>query len=189
MPVDLDYFTDGQPVDRESLCDCPLEYIPLSLNSSLYKTFYRGYIQLFEIIHTILETTKAPLTKSGVQSSVQQNSFEFGDASFYYVKGGRTEYAFDALTDGSMGNGMVDIVYTGEGRSCDDYINLPECENDLEYGLVRYMLGLDPTVRWGPYTDEDVVFFRPEDNGPDMVDSSDEEEYYSEENDGTASDD
>ncbi|KAG5717938.1 Proteasome subunit alpha type-4 [Termitomyces sp. T112] len=134
--------------DPDMLVDCVSDYLPPHLYSSIYETFYIGWQSIFTVIADFLDRTGQPLsTDTIVARSASETS-----AKFFFEKGGQVVYAFDALTDGALqqsplGDGFFEQVWQDQ----DVWIKLPRCENDLEFNLVRQMLGLTRNVRWGPY--------------------------------------
>ena len=124
-------------------------YLPRRLHLSIFKTFYRGYQAIFECIHHHLSNTDLPL--------ILESITPFDSAvDFYLGKGGKIEYALDALTDEAkdqspFGDGTFDELWEDEEEVGKNFTELPRCDNDLEFDLVRRMLGLDPRVQWGPY--------------------------------------
>ncbi|KAG6877051.1 hypothetical protein C0993_010738 [Termitomyces sp. T159_Od127] len=112
------------------------------------KTFYVGWQSIFVVIADFLNKTNQPLS---VDAILARSAPERG-VNFFFSKGGRVEYAFDALTDGALqqsplGDGEFEEVWKDDAV----WTEMPVCENDLEFGLVRQMLGLGRNVRWGPY--------------------------------------
>ncbi|KAG6861927.1 hypothetical protein C0995_009877 [Termitomyces sp. Mi166 len=132
----------------EMLVDCVSDYLPPHLYSSMYKTFYIGWKTIFTVIADFLDRTGQPLSAHTIAArSVSERSVDF-----FLNKGGRVEYAFDALTDGALqqsplGDGFFEQIWQDE----EVWIKLPVCDNDLEFHLVRQMLGLTRSGRWGPY--------------------------------------
>ncbi|KAG6916021.1 hypothetical protein DXG01_008790 [Tephrocybe rancida] len=164
--------------NTKSLMDCVSDYIPENLYPSFYKTFYVGYQSIFHVIDVFLAQTDFPLSvKAVTEIAIKQNGVDF-----YFGKGGKVEYAFDALTDGAkaqspLGDGYFDWIF----EEVEVYTSLPVCSNDLKFDLVRQRLGLTRDVCWGPYNDSllNTTLFVPKDNEGD----SDEMDIDSEEDD------
>ncbi|GLB40821.1 hypothetical protein LshimejAT787_0900360 [Lyophyllum shimeji] len=152
MDQEMSRFKRGVPhEDPTSLCDNASDYLPPHLHQSVFKTFYVGYQSVFFAIYLLLETTDLPLSKAAI---AQRVAGEEG-ARFFFGKGGKIEYAFDAITDvareqSPLGDSAFEESF-GEDK---EYASLPKCENDLEFDLVRRMIGLDPKMKWGPYDGE-----------------------------------
>ncbi|KAG6908196.1 hypothetical protein DXG01_005785 [Tephrocybe rancida] len=61
---------------------------------------------------------------------------------FFFDKGGRIEYAFDAIMDSALKQSyLVDGGFEQMHSSDREFTTLPTCDNDLEFDLVRRMLG------------------------------------------------
>jgi hypothetical protein len=87
---------------------------------------------------------------------------DFRSVRFYIDKGGRIEYVLDCVTslareqsadtgDGTFDEMMAEDLGQGPGGDELPWRGLPRCANDVEFDLVRGMLGLDQTNVWGPY--------------------------------------
>ncbi|KAG6895477.1 hypothetical protein C0992_001071 [Termitomyces sp. T32_za158] len=147
-PLTMGLFESRVPCDPGMLFDCVSDYLPPHLHSSVYETFYTGWQSIFAAIADFLNSTDDPLSAGAI---VARSARKRG-VDFFFRKGGRVEYAFDALTDGALrqspfGDGFFEQVW----RDQDVWIEMPVCENDLGFDLVRQMLGLARNVRWGPY--------------------------------------
>lgn len=165
-----DLFKDRVPCsDPGMLFDCVSDYLPTHLHSSMYKTFYIGWQSIFAVIADFLNGTSQPLSADAIVArSAPERS-----ADFFFRKGGRVEYAFDALTDVALQQSPSgDRDFEDTWRDQDVWIEMPVCENDLEFDLVRQMLGLSPNVRWGPYRGlTSIESSEGEDSGSDSEDS------------------
>ena len=177
-------FHRGKPhEDPDNLFDNASDYLPRYLHPFLFKTFYKGYQVIFDGIHDYLFKTNLPLVVETLPELLSHNT----DVQFFLSKGGKYEYALDAVThvvkeQSPLGDGTFEETWEYE----DEYTGLVRCENDLEFDLVRRMVGLDPRVRWGPYYEpvrqEDIDILRraglPFDFGdPEDMDDDDEDEY------------
>ncbi|KIJ65695.1 hypothetical protein HYDPIDRAFT_39613 [Hydnomerulius pinastri MD-312] len=172
----------------EATTEMSLDYIPRYLFPHLYKTFYKGNLAVFKGIslvlgrsglqsanHSNLLATCIP-TPAAVLATLENDGwFDYFDTQavrFYLQRGGRVEYALDAITHrskemSSLGDGDFDAMWDGSGihaaeNSEDEasetsqlWRSLPHCNNDLEFGMVRRQLGLNPRASWGPYDMED----------------------------------
>ncbi|PBK66910.1 hypothetical protein ARMSODRAFT_1046286 [Armillaria solidipes] len=176
MPEGLEYFTPRQVIDIPTLL-LASDYLPLQLHSSLYKTFYAGYISVFGALYDLLENSNASLSLDKV-NQVARNDIS---TNFYFQRGGKVEYALDAIIDGALnqswlGDGEFHAIFDNDKN----YMALPKCANDLEFQLVRDMLGLTADRPWGPYNgrrnyDPFEMYVDSEDEGEDGDDSEDEE--------------
>lgn len=157
MEQNMDTFRRGKPLgDPNSLFDNSSDYLPRQFRSSMYKTFYKGYQALFNAIYVMTHKPIIPLTVANLASFVVGSS----DVSFYLNKGGRYEYALDAVTSvareqSCLGDGTFEELYEDEAEVGTKYTGLPRCANDLEFELVRRLVGLDPNLQWGPHYDLD----------------------------------
>ncbi|KAK0461730.1 ankyrin repeat family protein [Desarmillaria tabescens] len=178
MPDSLEYFTPRQAIDIHTLLlVVASDYLPQQLHSSLYKTFYAGYISIFGALYNLLENSSASFSLD-IVNQVARNDFS---ADFYFQRGGKVEYALDAITDSALnqsllGDGEFHAVFDDDK----DYRALPKCANDLEFQLVRDMLGLTADRPWGPYSshrnrDPSEMYVDSEDSEEDEDDSEDEE--------------
>ncbi|KAF9456663.1 ankyrin repeat family protein [Collybia nuda] len=157
MEQNMYMFKRGKPLeDMDGLFDISTDYLPWGLRSSMYKTFYKGYQTLFATIYAISGSVNTPATVTSLASLVAGNP----DVSCYLSKGGRYEYALDAVTSvareqSCLGDGTFDEMYEDEAEVGTEFTGLLKCANDLEFELVRRLIGLDPEERWGPYYDMD----------------------------------
>ncbi|KAK0499665.1 ankyrin repeat family protein [Armillaria luteobubalina] len=179
MPDNLEYFTPRQVIDiRTLLLDVASDYLPLQLHSSLYKTFYAGYISVFGALYDLLHNSNASFSLD------KANQVAWNDIStnFYFQRGGKVEYALDAIIDGALDQSWLgDREFHVMFDTDKDYMALPKCANDLEFQLVRDMLGLTADRPWGPYSRRNYDPFElyvdseDEDEGEDGDNSEDEE--------------
>ncbi|KAK0439244.1 ankyrin repeat family protein [Desarmillaria tabescens] len=150
LPMDLSSFTRGEALDAsEEMIGCgTTAYLPPALQRNMFKSFYRGFTTIFEVIYKILKNdSQIPKLQDIERDAV----FEWG-TSFYFSKGGRVEYALDAVTaiakeQSNLGDGTFYETFGGD----EGFVRLPECVNDEEFEMVRVMLGLDPRKCWGPF--------------------------------------
>ncbi|KAJ7655625.1 ankyrin repeat family protein [Mycena polygramma] len=149
MPMNFDRFTKGQPFDDPtSMLDSPSDFIPPALYPNFYLSFYKGYCNVLRAINLLLTSTDEVLSATKIRHSLEADR----DAQFFFQKGGRIEYAFDSITycardQSPLGDDTFFELF-GDDK---DWVSLPKCANDLEFKLVRMMLGLDDGQRWGPY--------------------------------------
>lgn len=187
----------GKPLETFILLDNQRSFLPLPLHCN-FKTFYSGYRHLFLIVAhlfkggvpTIDYVNEELVRMRRYESTTPIQYIDSRAVEFYTNKGGRAEYVLDCITSSAMENsadaGDGEFERTmDEGTSdgtpdsvVDTYIQrwqeLPRCDNDREYDLVRRMLGMDPMRRWGPYrlaTNRHAFDF-----GSDLETDTDEEE-------------
>ncbi|KIJ65696.1 hypothetical protein HYDPIDRAFT_131072 [Hydnomerulius pinastri MD-312] len=157
-----------------------MAYIPRELLTNLYQTFYKGYIAVFKGISSTLQVRSHGQSTSPIPVHTAVRIALLGDPAvdFYLQKGGRIEFALDAVTHGAkeqspLGDGEFDALWEDDTDESGRLWNsLPKCRNDLEFDLVRRQLGLDPTVRWGPYSLHDNRDL----GGVDQLDSDDDDD-------------
>ncbi|KAK0491408.1 ankyrin repeat family protein [Armillaria novae-zelandiae] len=168
MPDNLEYFTPRQVIDiRTLLLDVASDYLPLQLHSSLYKTFYAGYISVFGTLYDLLHNSNDSFSLDKV-NLIARNDIS---THFYFQRGGKVEYALDAIIDGALDQSWLgDREFHAMFDTDKDYMALPKCANDLEFQLVRDMLGLTADRPWGPYSHRNHEPFEMH------VDSEDEDE-------------
>jgi hypothetical protein len=167
-------FRRGEPHDNpDYLFDNASDYLPHHLHPVLFKTFYKGYQTIFQGIHDCLSKTNLPLIVEALPAFLSDKY----DVQFYLSKGGKYEYAVDAVISvvkeqSPLGDSTFEETWLDEDAVGKDFTGLVVCENDLEFDLVRKMAGLDPRLRWGPYNeptqqediDEDVGMFSDDDD-------------------------
>ncbi|KAF9479090.1 hypothetical protein BDN70DRAFT_834943 [Pholiota conissans] len=175
MGTELLYFKPHQPRSEETLLCGSTSYLPLALQAQIYKTFFEGFRSLFGIIARTLADSS-----NSIPTLEQFRAKAVGEpgVGFYFNKGGRIEYAWDAvisiakdqsaLGDNEFENNWDDPEEPfREGQ----YANLPKCANDLAFDLVRRKLGIDPMIANGPYyerdEDEDAGMFDEDDDDDD----------------------
>ncbi|RDB16562.1 hypothetical protein Hypma_002762 [Hypsizygus marmoreus] len=171
-------FLQGEPVDfSESVPDPACDFLPPRLHKAVLKTFYRGYLSIFEVIDEFLSHSPSdiPLTVAAI---AQLASTREG-VSFYLSKGGKYEYALDAVTfiieeQSDLGDGTFEEEWAEDA----EYNGLPLCVNDMDFAMVRRLVGLDPTMLWGPYIERGEVRLGglSEEKDEDEYDSEDEGE-------------
>ncbi|KAJ7503118.1 ankyrin repeat family protein [Mycena galericulata] len=169
MPMNFESFKKGQPATTKQIMtmDFPSGFIPPALYPNLYLSFYRGYSNILEGIRLFLDASEGALSAERVLPFIKMDSH----SKFYFAKGGRIEYAFDAITRATQdASPLADDTFSELYRDDEDWVTLPTCANDLEFKLVRAMLGLDIPLgmpggqEWGPY---DV--FEDDDDGLDTI--------------------
>ena len=133
-------FRGGEPLD--DLLPPQFDSIPERVRANMTKTFYFGFINLFKALNIVLrEANKAPSI-----SDVQALAYRDTNAAFYFGKGGKVEYAIDALVNSteeasSLIDGTFEELYEDENETDDSFRRLPKCANDLEFGLVKRKMG------------------------------------------------
>ncbi|KAF7362384.1 Ankyrin repeat family protein [Mycena venus] len=152
MPLNFDMFTKGRPADPSaiSMMDNPSDFIPPALYPNFYLSFYKGYCEVLRAIYNLLTTTDEVLSATGVMRFLEPTR----STEFFFQKGGRIEYAFDSITHCAQEQSPLgDDTFSETFGDYKDWVILPTCANDLEFQLVRTMIGLDRSQRWGPYHD------------------------------------
>ncbi|KAJ7187765.1 hypothetical protein C8R46DRAFT_1052489 [Mycena filopes] len=148
MPMEFDTFSEGQPSNPGDMMDNPSRFIPPSLRPNFYLSFYKGYCDVLRAVYLLLSNTNQILSVATVTPFLTNDD----DSRFFFQNGGRTEFAFDAITQGAKdASSLCDNTMTDTFG--DDWASLPTCANDLEFQLVREMLGLHIDGEWGPYDD------------------------------------
>ncbi|KAG7447836.1 uncharacterized protein BT62DRAFT_993416 [Guyanagaster necrorhizus] len=149
LPMDLGSFTRGEALDAsDTMIGCgTLDYLPPALQRRMFKS-YIGFTTVFKVIHKILRNdTQVPTLRD-----IKHDAALERDISFFKSEGGRVEYVLDALTTIAKKNSRLrDGTFYKTFGNDEDFLRLPECVNDDEFEMVRVMLGLDPSVGWGPY--------------------------------------
>ncbi|KAK7057664.1 ankyrin repeat family protein [Favolaschia claudopus] len=172
MPMNFDMFTKGRPQNPLDMMDSPSSYIPPALYPNFYLSFYKGYCDILRAIYDFLNTTTAePLSANAVVPFIAANQY----TQFFFAKGGRIEYAFDSITDCAREQSPLgDNSFSETFDDDEDWMSLPTCANDLEFQLVRRMIGLDDTPgsgqRWGRYYEDS------NDEGMDFEEDSDDDD-------------
>lgn len=142
-----DVMRDCAPLFRvgellDDLLPPQFDSIPEHVRANMTKTFYFGFINLFKALNIILrDVNKAPTI-----SDVQALAYRDTSAAFYFGKGGKVEYAIDALVNSteeasSLIDGTFEELYEDENETDDSFRRLPKCANDLEFGLVKRKMG------------------------------------------------
>ncbi|KAG6864944.1 hypothetical protein C0991_006173 [Blastosporella zonata] len=172
MEMDMDSFERGVPYFGSLL---QTDYLPPHIRrSGLFKTFYVGYQSIFDAIYNFLDRTDQPLSLPVIAA----RTLGARGVSFFFNKGGKIEYAFDAITHASMEQSPVgDDSFAETWDEHDSFTALPTCANDLEFSLVRQRLGLDPRGRWGPYREyDDDAMDEDDEDDDDSMDEDDEDD-------------
>lgn len=163
--MDSMQFVPRQPLPKEEF-DLALDFIPPEMWLHVYKTFYLGYHAVFKAISRVVHRQSSPIrlpipTTSVVLTelvdTVRNGTSHYFDAQavdFFLNKGGKVDWALDCVVhameeqeeDGSFSEMWDDPEY-----GSDEWRTLPHCANDLEFRLVREMIGLSKGKVWGPY--------------------------------------
>ncbi|KAI0072687.1 hypothetical protein K474DRAFT_1711372 [Panus rudis PR-1116 ss-1] len=135
-----------------------LNYIPMNLWPRITRGCCEGYLQLLDTIRTILQDPSQPLSSAHVLkragSSIEKYLTVTGPQAILY--------AFDAITDP---NNHVDAefnIVTMRNEETSNPVSvivreefkggaIPECINDEKIDLVRFKLGINDRMMWGPY--------------------------------------
>lgn len=173
MPMNFDRFTKGQPADPSYMLDSPSSFIPPALYPSFYLPFYKGYCEVLSAIHVLLTTTDDVLSAEGVRRFIKPDR----NSQFFFRNGGQIEYAFDSITHCAREQSSLgDDTFWETFGDDEDWLSLPTCANDLEFQLVRGMIGLDRCRQWGPYDNSGLDVGEDSDEGEDEENDDDEEE-------------
>lgn len=160
--MEVSSFTRGQPLTAFELMHFTLDYLPPTLRQRIFKTFYIGFCTIFEGVSHVLKRTPGgiPTPQAVLEAALDLNA---GAVHFYLGKGGKVEYVLEAILDiareqSSLGDGTFEETF-----DCDEeeeevgrrlgYRELRACRNDLEFGVVRWSIGLRGPS--GPYEEED----------------------------------
>ncbi|KAJ7736870.1 ankyrin repeat family protein [Mycena metata] len=148
MPMNFSSFSKGQALNPSDMMDNPSDFIPPSLHSSFYLSFYKGYCNVLRAIYLLLSTTDEVLSAAGVLRFTE-------NADFFFQKGGRVEFAFDSITHCAQEQSPLgdDTFADTFNDDYPDWASRPTCANDLEFQLVRQKIGLNRMQQWGPYYD------------------------------------
>ncbi|KAJ7721720.1 hypothetical protein DFH07DRAFT_760315 [Mycena maculata] len=176
--VDMEQMVPRKPLSAQSIEFNPiLGHIPKRLWTEMYKTFILGYGGVMKAIAQLLGRDVLP-TEATVRTELQDGQIDYEyvrAAQFYFQKGGRVEYALDAVTDNAKCS-FLDLEGTDMDIYADneEYLKTPTCDNDREFDIVRKKIGLDPMRVWGPYS------MSPQQTHWNMDDSdnSDEDEHW-----------
>lgn len=174
--AELLFPVNGVPADIKYIDLSPaLCYLPLPMQSRIYKTFHTGFRFVFGAVSQVLTElskeaqTHGPTTLTADQIHtrivkrirdllpwsyhVQPTIYELKSIGFFFINGGEIEHVLDALThslpnDFEMWGGFLPEIDAELER---EYSQFPVCANDREAMLVRHNLGLVPGKMWGPY--------------------------------------
>ncbi|EDR04255.1 uncharacterized protein LACBIDRAFT_304787 [Laccaria bicolor S238N-H82] len=145
MTVLAPQFQRGQPLPEIPGLAHQFDYLPPNLRTKVYKTFYNGYVTIFENLYVLLDQTE------GVPSVPRLRTLCKGDrdVNFYLKKGGKFEYALESMVEGAksqscLGDSMFEEIWESENDTDDEYRKLPRCANDLEFDFVKRMIGVPP---------------------------------------------
>lgn len=151
--------------------DPSLHFIPMELHTKMSPAFYRGYVNVVDIMVQILQRDAADATAcvptpdaitarlrelcreasegSGKASALTTDDVE--DVETFFHAGGKAEFALEALTDRAMEKSPEGTEYARrpalreeEEEFAGEVGELPVCANDLDFELVRKGLGLPP---------------------------------------------
>ncbi|KAF9479111.1 hypothetical protein BDN70DRAFT_932869 [Pholiota conissans] len=162
-----------------------LAYLPLDLASGMNRSFYLGLCETFKAIcYTLAESRCGPPTPREVIEMALRAGL---DVHSYLSKGGRVEYALDAVLDIAEKEWVVtDWFYSKEvGPYCPE---AKKCANDLAFLLVRTQLGVEARMP-KPFFDQensdekeeeeyDKASSDDEEDSDNEEDMEDSEEYY-----------
>ncbi|DBA89842.1 TPA: hypothetical protein ACH3X2_004706 [Trebouxia sp. C0005] len=158
------------------------EYVPLPLRERVSKSFAIGWHATLDIIAKLLEAKLLPMA-TAVKATAKLPSLRPTAqcchpkaARFFLQKGGRVEYALDAI----LSHSRVEHEVVGNGDMCenDEFLKrnaaLPFCENDTDYNMVKRLLcndGLEPSGPYGVMLD-DYADAESESDADDDIESS-----------------
>ncbi|KAJ6570250.1 hypothetical protein DFH09DRAFT_1154477 [Mycena vulgaris] len=153
--IDMEQMVPREPLDAQSIEFNPiLSYIPKHLWPQVFKTFILGYGSIMKAITQLLSRFILP-TDSMIRAELQNGQMDYYEvqaAEFYFKKGGRVEYALDAIMDHAKNS--FDLAGSDFDMYEDDetFLKTASCRNDREFDVVRKNMGLDPMQAWGPYS-------------------------------------
>jgi hypothetical protein len=160
LRYEVSSFKPRQPLSTSEIFLSALDYIPPAFRQEIYKTFYIGFYTIFQAIAHVLKTPGISTPQAVMAAALELNP---SAVQFYLAKGGKVEYVLDATVDtareqSNIGDGTFEDTFDidegdldGEGQL--GYRKLKVCRNDLEFGIVRWGVGIAGVV-WGPYYEE-----------------------------------
>ncbi|KAG6908198.1 hypothetical protein DXG01_005787 [Tephrocybe rancida] len=114
-----------------SFCPSPLD--------SRYHEQFKGYHSVFVTISLFLRETVAPLSKGIIVSLTAGKD----GVDIFFEKGGKVEHALEVIIDNALQqSSLIDDKFEDMARDTPDATKLLTCDNDLEFELVRRMVGL-----------------------------------------------
>ncbi|DBA84876.1 hypothetical protein WJX77_010566 [Trebouxia sp. C0004] len=141
------------------------EYVPLPLRERVSKSFAKGWHATLDIIAKLLEANVLPMAtavKATAELPSQRPTAQCCHpkaARFFLQKGGRVEYALDAILSHSRVEHEVvgnKAIYEHD-EFLEENAALPSCENDTDYNMVKRLLcndGLEPNGPYGVMLDD-----------------------------------
>ncbi|VDB87279.1 unnamed protein product [Peniophora sp. CBMAI 1063] len=123
-----------------------MEYIPQSIRAQgVHATFLKGYGAVLRAIASVTKRNQIPTVQlvSSHALDGKHDHFAARAVEFFFQKGGRVEHALNGVLHeaselGPGGDGsFLDI-----DEFADELADLPDCENDEDYPLLRANLGL-----------------------------------------------
>ncbi|KAJ7116328.1 hypothetical protein C8R44DRAFT_627744 [Mycena epipterygia] len=152
--VDREDIVPREPLDAQLIEFSILSYIPTQLWPQVFKTFILGYGSIMQAIAQLLSRSILP-TDTTVRAELQNGQIDYHDvqaAQFYFKKGGRVEYALDAIVDHAHNSFRLAGSLLDAYQDNEQFTKTPSCANDREFETVRKNIGLDLTQAWGPYS-------------------------------------
>ncbi|KAI0030341.1 hypothetical protein K488DRAFT_54470 [Vararia minispora EC-137] len=149
------------------------DYLPPSVHErGITRPVIRGYAALLSSISLVLNLGEIP-TPAAVYDQARLGGYivesrtDWWAVTAFFDHGGMVEHALNYLLSVALDQGPC-----GDGDFLDafgdEYDTFPECDNDIDYRMVRANLGIPPTI-YGPLWR--LSQFRPDDD----VDDEDEE--------------
>ena len=157
-----DNIPDKEPgeifTSQEIVLSTGLDHVPLELWPKIDKVFANEFLAVVRAIAIVCQASN--LNALPVQEHIK--AVLGNKAPHYFRKGGKIDYVQDficswatdmsVLRDGSWDEAMDEEVAEG---GAEDWKDLPECANDLNFGLVRQQMGIK-RYKMGPYFPDDL---------------------------------
>lgn len=142
-----DKFPAGQSIPLDHLT-VEANFLPPHLHAHLTKEFLKGYTAIVQVIAAFMTNRRDAPSVPALREAVKSVGRH---ADYFFQNGGRIEYALDTVSHYSANDFSPLAGLPEDDQAGHRYKLLPECPNDLEFSLVRRLLGLDPELSWGPY--------------------------------------
>lgn len=119
-----------------------INHVPVSIRCPMFKSFACGWSQCFKAIANVLRRKQLPTVSAVEQELRSGREFDSRYTSFYFDKGGKVEFALDAILHRSMEEHEVH----GDGSFFEtfeeDTLALPSHPFDDDYGRIREALSI-----------------------------------------------
>jgi len=145
------------------------DFLPLEVQGeAVYKSFVHGWIQVIDAVHHVLERDHQLPTTDRVRHHLAHGGcYDERYTSYFFQKGGRVEFALDAMLHGAYeqseryGSGHFEEVFVHmlekeeEDTLCPRYDQLPTHPFDLEFEIICYkLLGPRGMLTRGPFRND-----------------------------------